>query len=379
MTMRIAHFVQGRCNPDSANGVDKTVYFLSRAQAARGEDVRVFALSEKHPLPIEGVEVRHFRRTFRLLGAPPLLIDAIRAWHPDFVHLHSAYVPPNVTVARAMRRSGIPYAVTPNGVLAAALLRRRPYVKVPYKYLFERPLLSHAAFVHSVGDTAEIKRYGVVTPIVEVPNGFDLERIPRSLDASRLRRELGIGPERIALYVGRLDIMQKGLDLLLRGFAVAAAGGGVRLVLVGPDWKGGRRRLERLALDLDLSDRAIFWGPAFDRMKFELLAGADFFVHASRWEGLSFAIVEALALRKPCLVTPAADPLGLVGRYKAGRVVESDPASIAAGIREMADWDEYTLRAAGERSRSVVEEHLSWTQIAEQLSAAYATYRGARA
>ncbi|CAM3384835.1 hypothetical protein [Rhodothermus bifroesti] len=31
--MRIAHVLLGRCNPDSANGVDKTVYPLARHQA----------------------------------------------------------------------------------------------------------------------------------------------------------------------------------------------------------------------------------------------------------------------------------------------------------------------------------------------------------
>jgi glycosyltransferase involved in cell wall biosynthesis len=376
--MRIAHFVQGRPNPDSANGVDKTVYFLSRAQAARGDEVTVFALSDKSILPIEGVEVRHFIPRRWRLRVPISLIDAIRAKCPDFVHLHSAYIPPNVPVARAMRESRIPYAVTPNGVLARQLLRRRPHIKLPYKFLFERPLLNGAAFVHSVGDTDEIRHYGVAVPIVEVPNGFDPRQIPGGLDAARLRRELSTGSECVALYIGRLDVTQKGLDLLLRGLAEAASQIEIRLVLAGPDWKGGRRRLERLAVDLDLSDRAVFWGPAFGRLKFELLAGADFFVHTSRWEGLSFSVVEALAMGKPTLLTAAADPLGLVGRYGAGRVVQPDVASIAAGMRELADWGGSVMRSAGERARAIVDHHLAWPRIAEQLSEAYLMYGGSR-
>ena len=58
--MRIAHFCIGRCNPESANGVDKTVYYLSRAQATLGHDVAVFSLTEKSTLPIPGVMVRAY-------------------------------------------------------------------------------------------------------------------------------------------------------------------------------------------------------------------------------------------------------------------------------------------------------------------------------
>jgi glycosyltransferase involved in cell wall biosynthesis len=372
--MRIAHFVQGRPNPDNANGVDKTVYFLSRAQAARRHEVAVFALTDKPTLGIAGVEVRHFGRTKGVFGVPRSLIRSILEWRPDFVHLHSAYVPPNASVARVVRRHGVPYAITPNGVLAAALLRRRRLIKVPYKFVIERPLLNRAAFVQSVGDTSDIRQYGVRVPIVEAPNGFDPEDVPEDLDASRLRRQLNAGAERIALFLGRLDVMQKGLDLLLQALASRTVRDEIRLVLVGPDWKGGRERLQRVVIDLGLSERVVFWGPAFERTKFELLVGADFFVHVSRWEGLPFAVVEAMGVGKPCLVTDAADPLGLVSRYDAGRVVLPDADSIGAGLREMANLSDSALRAAGGRSQTAVQEHLSWPKIADRLSEAYSRY-----
>jgi len=56
--MRIAHVLLGRCNPDSANGVDKTVYYLAHHQASLGSQVAVFSLTVKEPIPIPGAEVR---------------------------------------------------------------------------------------------------------------------------------------------------------------------------------------------------------------------------------------------------------------------------------------------------------------------------------
>src|SRR5688572_3001012 len=124
--MRIAHFLQGRCNSDSANGVEKTIYFLSRAQAALGHEVSVFSLTAKDPLPIPGVAVRTYLPGWQPLAIPDQLLADLRRYQPALVHLHSAYVPPNASLARNLRRMAIPYVMTPNGVLASALLRRKP-------------------------------------------------------------------------------------------------------------------------------------------------------------------------------------------------------------------------------------------------------------
>ena len=286
--MRIAHLVPGRCNPDSANGVDKTVFFLSSAQAALGHTVGIFALTGKPVIEIPGVDAHNYSSSWHRFAVPDKLISHLRSWKPDVVHLHSAYVPPNITVARHLRSDRIPYVVTPNGVLSSALLNRRPYLKLPYKYILERPLLNRAAFVHAVGDSEEIQKYGVTTPIVFAPNGFNLAALPAELSPGLLQTRLPqFGDRRVVLYLGRLDVMQKGLDLLLRAFAVARQQlPDLAIVLVGPDWQGGRAQLQELARNLGLEAAIHFWGPAFGREKFELLASADFFVHASRWEGL---------------------------------------------------------------------------------------------
>jgi len=75
--MRIVHFLVGRCNPDSANGVDKTVYYLAKHQAVLGHDVAVFSLTTKLPLSIPGVEVRCFAPRRVPLRLPTELLDAL--------------------------------------------------------------------------------------------------------------------------------------------------------------------------------------------------------------------------------------------------------------------------------------------------------------
>jgi glycosyltransferase involved in cell wall biosynthesis len=374
--MRIAHFLHGRCNPESANGVEKTVYYLSRAQAERGHSVAVVSISEKPALPIDGVEVRTYAPGWQPFAIRDRLVADLRAWNPTAVHLHSGYVPANISLAKELRRSGIPYAVTPNGVLASALLWRKPHLKFPYKYLFEQPFLNRAAFVHAVGDSAEIRKYGVRVPIVFAPNGFDFASIPSDLSsASIVQRWPEATGRRIALFLGRLNVKQKGLDLLLRAFQRAAVRSpDVVLVLVGPDCNGGLKVLKKLAARLGIDHRVFFWGPSVGKDKFDLFTSADVVVYPSRWEGFPFSLIEALAVGRPCLVTQAADPLGLVMRSGSGRIVDLNISTIGEAISEFTALSRSELMERGVKGRTLVEQELDWSGIAQTIEHGYRCY-----
>jgi len=54
--MQIVHFLLGRCNPDGANGVEKMVYFLSKAHARLGHELSLFSLTPGEPIFIGGVQ-----------------------------------------------------------------------------------------------------------------------------------------------------------------------------------------------------------------------------------------------------------------------------------------------------------------------------------
>jgi hypothetical protein len=99
--------------------VDKTVYHLSKAQAAAGHRVHVFCLTAKESLSIDGVTVRGFGPCRNPFTLPVALKDAIEEAAPDVVHLHSVFIPQNITLARWLREGQIAYVVTPNGGLAS--------------------------------------------------------------------------------------------------------------------------------------------------------------------------------------------------------------------------------------------------------------------
>jgi len=369
--VRIAHFINGRCNPESANGVDKAVYYLRKCEADLGHEVALFSLTAKPVLTVPGVTVRGYspgRLPWRL---PQRLLADVKVWKPDIVHLHSSYVPANALLGWWLRRHGIPYIVTPHGGLSPHVLRRRWYLKAPYRRAFELPLLNGALFVHSVGDEEDIRRYGVNVPVITAPNGIDLDSIPKTRDPNALRKRIpAIDGKRVFLFLGRLDPLHKGLHLFLDAFAAARLSNAV-VVFVGPDWKGGRFRLEHLAKKLGVSSLVHFTGPLYGKEKYDALESADVFFQTSRWEGLPLSVLEACAMAKPCLLSPAADPLGLLGAEDAAIIAPPRPGGMTESIRQMALMSEPDLRSVGGKALDLVSKNFTWERTARTLLSYY--------
>ncbi len=374
--MRIAHFLMGRCNPDSANGVEKTVYNLTSHLARLDNDVALFSLTAKPPIPIPRVEVMTYPPARFPFLLPHRLLDDLRQWKPHIVHMHSVYSPWNVSLAAWLVRNHIPYAITPHGGLSPYVSRRRWYLKMPYKWLFERPCQTQAVFVHAVSqhEAEDIQGYGVHSPIEVIPNGFDTSQLPADLDRWLLRSRFPqTEGKRILAFLGRLDPDIKGLDLFLAAFAITNTEH-TCAVLIGPDWQGGRRRLEALCKELGITDRVFFAGPAHGNEKYHLLSGADVFFHTSRTEGLPLAVLEACAIGLPCLVTPVADPNNKLAEYQAGFIARPTPSDIAQSLNTLLSLDQSELRVLGQHAQKMIALEFSWETIAKNVLEAYRNY-----
>ena len=259
----------------------------------------------------------------------------------DVVQLHSVFTPPNALLARRLR---VPYVISPHGGYAPASLARSTRRKTAYKYLLERPMLRRAALRVALTDVEarDLDAFGAGRPVAVIPNG--VIPAPRDLDGAAFRRELGLGPtDRLLLFVGRLDILHKGLDVLLDGVAEASAW---RLAVVGPDVRGGRAWLLARAEALGMLSRLAVVGPRQGRALHEAFAAADCFALTSRWEGLPIALLEALSHGVPAVVSPAVDRLVAVSQAGAGWSVRA--SELGPALRRLDDA-ELARRAAGTR------------------------------
>lgn len=117
------------------------------------------------------------------------------------------------------------------------------------------------------------------------------------------RSDYGILPNGFVLvFLGRLDVWGKELDLVVEAFSCLPADR-FWLLMVDPDWVGGKAKLEQLAEELGCRNRIRFTGPIYDDKKWSLLRMADLFVSPSRWEAFNIAQTEAMAVGLPVVTS----------------------------------------------------------------------------
>ncbi|SCW37259.1 Glycosyltransferase involved in cell wall bisynthesis [Sphingobium faniae] len=179
----------------------------------------------------------------------------------------------------------------------------------------------------------ELTQLGMNIPIHCIPNGVDVAKLRRMSEAPFehpfLRdRENG---HPVLVSMGRLS-RQKGFDIALRGFAQLCHDPLPRLFIIGTGPSRIKESLLALARDLKIADRVDFLG--YQDNPAAILSRCDLFISASRWEGASNALIEALACGLPLVATDC--PTGnreIVTHGPYGRLVPvEDAAALAAAV-----------------------------------------------
>jgi glycosyltransferase involved in cell wall biosynthesis len=211
-----------------------------------------------------------------------------------------------------------------------------------------------------------------VDQLLALPNAIDPRtvRLAASFDRAHMRRALGSVPgESLLCTVGRLD-PSKGQDCFLRALAemrVRSPEYRFRALLVGD---GPRRDdLQRLAAELGLADRVRLLGVRSDVA--EIVAASDLFVLASLNEGLSQAMLEAMALGVPVVATDVGGTSDAVSPGHTGWLVSPGQSSeLATAIAQaLDDRREASTRAA--TARELIQRQFSLTSHLLRLEDLY--------
>lgn len=378
--MKILHVVASYLPAVRYGGTIVSVHGLCRALAQRGHEVHVFttsvdgerdsAVPHETPVGVDGVTVWYFRspRLRRLYWAPRMrrmLRDRVREF--DVVHTHAIYLWPLWTAARLAQQAGVPYVVSPRGMLEKQLIEQKSALwKAGLIGFIEKRTLERAAAVHmtSAREAAEAAAFGFQLPAVRViPNGvsFDPPGGPRVSEGIR-----AIAQEPFVLFLGRVN-WKKGLDRLIGAMPYVP---GLRLVIAGNDEEEYTLTLDDLSRRAGVADRVIFTGPLHGNDKAALLASASVLALPSYSENFGNVVVEAMAAGCPVVVTREVGISDAVEQIGAGVVADGSPAALGGAIAALVS-DEPRRQEMGARGRAAALERFSWPAVAAQMEQLY--------
>jgi glycosyltransferase involved in cell wall biosynthesis len=288
----------------------------------------------------------------------------------DVVILNGGYHLSVYALSRWLKRRGQAYLVAPHTTYDPGIFRKKPYLKYPYWYGFERFVLRDAAAIQ-VLDRRQgywLRKRGIKTAIIEVPNGFDAEDVPPESSLQWPDR-----PPQI-FFFGRLSIYHKGIDLLIAAFAALPAADWGALIIQGPD-VGERSRLQAQVRRLGLADRVKFLAPDYQTGASQLMAQHDIVCMPSRFEGFGFVALEAMLAGRVVLVSAEAGIAPHVQASGCGGVTAPQPEAIRAGLQSLLDQRERWPQM-GLQGRQYALQHLAWPMVATGAIADYQAIMG---
>jgi len=186
---------------------------------------------------------------------------------------------------------------------------------------------------------------------------------------SRVRRGLSLRPDEVVITTVARQAHQKGHIHLLAAFdRVAAEHPDARLLLVGPSGAATPAINEALAT-MRYRERVIDLGERSDVA--DLVGASDVFVLASLAEGAAGALIEAMAVGTPIVVTDIEGLDGVVVDGLTALLVRpGDAASLAHGIAATMD-DPGAAAARARNARAEFEARFSIGQAAHGLASLY--------
>ena len=244
--------------------------------------------------------------TIPSLGAQRELRDSLERIKPDLVHASLTLSPLDFRLPELCQQLGVPLVATFHPAFDAdAGLRNLSAGTQQLSYQLYAPFLARydRVIVFSKLQADILIKLGVPAKTLSViPNGVDTARWSpagpsgNALLQKNVRQRLG--GERIFLYMGRL-VTEKNVEALLRAWRLVSPEG-CRLVVVGDGPLTSN-------LQNQFSDPQILWWgyePDLDT-RIALLQCAEVFLLPSLVEGLSLALLEAMATGTACVATDA--------------------------------------------------------------------------
>lgn len=355
---RIVHYYSAAMGN---SGVSFALWSWARAQAAAGFEVCVMHA----PADCTGADVAFVskdccagltvtaipHRGRHRMNFGPVGLDR-RLGRNDLLILHEGWTANNLVAAAAARRAHVPYLVMPHGVYEPEWTK---YLKPPrwLRNRLERQVLEGAAAVHLFfeSEVQNLRELAPAATFLIVPTGFDVPA------------EHWSGGGEYVGWIGRVDPLHKGLDLLIGAIARLRPAERPVLRIRGYDYKGGLAAVHRLIAERGVTKWVRTEPPVAGSQKTRFLQQADGYIHPSRWECHSIALLENLALGVPCLVSDAIHIAPTLEQSHAALL--SRPSE--SGIASMLPLLRTELRAVAQRGRDLIAGAFNWNLLMRQF------------
>ena len=287
--MKVLHIVGSL--DKSAGGPSRSVPQTCIHLAKRGVQIVLVARPSANPVEISStdnlsVEFKTMRQLFQY-GM------SISKKDFDIIHLQHVWDPYIHIMAFWAQVKGIPYVITPRGMLEPWIMNHNPWKKKLGMWLYQRKDLKMAKTIHATCEEEKksVRNLGFKNPVHVIPNGIETN--------AGVAMKTDYGTKKI-VFLSRIHI-KKGLELLLDAWKKTETNGW-QLEIAGEGEKDYVKHLQNKISEERISN-VKFVGAMYGAEKWNFLKSGDICILPTYSENFGIVVAEALSVGVPVITT----------------------------------------------------------------------------
>ena len=284
--------------------------------------------------------------------------------NPDIVIFEELYCYPWYRIVFDVWKMKIPYIIIPRSSMTDSAQQQSFLKKYIANVLFFNRFINKSSGIQFLtqSESNNSSKWKNINSFV-IPNGIELHD-------EMCCQDINSGIK--VVYIGRLDINHKGLDILIKSVASIKdilLNNNFHLLIAGPDKDGASSLLSEMINKYGVNNLVTLSGPLRGEEKKIKLLNSNMFIMTSRFEGLPMGMIEAMSYGMPILATEGTNMTDVITSNNIGWCANNSVESVSMMLRHMLN-DLSTFKEKSYNSKKASLD-FSWLNIAQQSHCEY--------
>ena len=348
----------------NSGGPSRSVPMLVKGLVEFGVDVTLMTIRSKnmnvHALEGTTARLKVLEPSFTRREIAQYLKD--EKFH--LIQIQSMWDWPYHKVMVEARKLGIPYIVTPRGMLEPWSLSQKKWKKKLAWWLYQRNDVQKSVCVFTTAkmEAEHVTNLGITTCKAVIPNGIETDSYPCKTSVDVVKKQV--------LFLSRVHV-KKGIEVLFEVWKqIHPDYEDWQLLVIGNGEAEYIHSLENRVECLGLKESIKILPPVFGNDKIQIYQESALFCLPSYSENFGMAIAEAMSCGTPVITTTNC-PWNILNDTKTGWCIDLNVDNLKRALREALSMNPTELYDMGQKASKLIYENFDYRNVTRKTLKLY--------
>ena len=348
----------------NSGGPSRSVPMLVKGLVEFGVDVTLMTIRSKnmnvHALEGTTARLKVLEPSFTRKEITRYLKD--EKFH--LIQIQSMWDWPYHKVMVEARKLGIPYIVTPRGMLEPWSLSQKKWKKKLAWWLYQRNDVQKSVCVFTTAkmEAEHVTNLGITTCKAVIPNGIETDSYPCKTSVDVVKKQV--------LFLSRVHV-KKGIEVLFEAWKqIHPDYEDWQLLVIGNGEAEYIHSLENRVECLGLKESIKILPPVFGNDKIQIYQESALFCLPSYSENFGMAIAEAMSCGTPVITTTNC-PWNILNDTKTGWCIDLNVDNLERALREALSMNPTELYDMGQKASKLIYENFDYRNVTRKTLKLY--------